>query len=121
MLAIHITGGSTAFRPGESLTGEVSWRLNEAAERVELRLFWRTKGKGTPESQVAEVVSFDKPLMEERRSFEMVVPAGPYSFSGKLISLVWGLELVVGSGRVSCLEEIVISATGQEVELGVVS
>ena len=35
-----------AFEPGDTVRGEVDWSFDRAPERVELRLFWRTTGKG---------------------------------------------------------------------------
>jgi hypothetical protein len=55
--------------------------------------------------------------MRDNREFQIVLPDGPYSFSGKLISLVWCLELVVEPGSLCERKEIVISGSGTEVDL----
>jgi hypothetical protein len=120
-LAIQMAGNRTAFRPGEPMAGAVSWTLDTLAERVELRLFWYTRGKGTAATEVVEVVRFEKPQLHEKRQFQVTAPDGPYSFSGKLISLVWALELVVRPGKLCHTQGIVISPNGAEVELGVVA
>jgi hypothetical protein len=115
-LRIELAEGRTTYRPGESVSGEVAWRLDRAPASAELRLFWFTQGKGDPDQEIVETVPFASPSAEDRRPFAMRLPSGPWSFSGKLVSLLWALELVVegeGASRV----EIVVSPTGREVLL----
>ena len=47
----------------------------------------------------------------------MTLPAGPYSFSGRLISLIWALELVAEPGNHVARVEITLGPDGQEVVL----
>ncbi len=93
-LEISTEGGRLAFHPGEELRGTASWSLDAPPTKVELRLFWRTEGKGSQDVGVVETLSFDGAGAEDRREFRLRLPPGPYSFSGKLISLIWALELV---------------------------
>jgi len=52
------------------------------------------------------------------RSFRFRVPRGPYSFSGKLITLAWAVELVVlPSGETERLD-LLVGPQPIEVELG---
>jgi hypothetical protein len=44
-------------------------------------------------------------------------PSGPYSFSGRLISLLWALEAVAEPGGEVARREIVLSPSGEEVRL----
>ncbi len=107
----------TNFIPGEELGGEVSWQTDSAPGKVELRLFWHTEGKGGRDVQTVATVSFDNAGKQDRRPFQFQLPASPYSFSGKLISLVWALELVLGStGEIERLE-VVVSPTRTEIAL----
>lgn len=106
-----------AYVPGEIMRGEVSWRVNETPKSVALRLFYHTEGRGTRDVEVVETREFDAPTSVERRAFEFVLPSGPYSFSGKLVSLIWALELVVGEdGPVESLT-FVLSPTAEEIDL----
>jgi hypothetical protein len=95
MLTIHTGDGQTWFRPGESIEGTVSWHLDEDAEAIEVRLFWYTEGKGTQDVEVVETRHLARPEIGGSRSFDFDVPRGPYSFSGKLITLSWAIEMVV--------------------------
>lgn len=105
------------FVPGEEVVGTVSWRLDRPAERIGLRLFWYTKGKGTEDVGIAKTVLFDAPRAQEQREFHLRLPAGPYSFSGKLISLIWALEAVAKPSQEMTRREIVLSPSGVEVLL----
>jgi hypothetical protein len=107
----------TDFLPGEELAGEVSWQTDSAPGPVELRLFWHTEGKGTRDVEVIECISFNVPGRQDRRDFRFQLPDSPYSFSGKLISVVWALELVLPSTGETERLDIVISPTRGEIAL----
>jgi hypothetical protein len=107
----------TEFRPGEEILGAAGWQLAQSPKSVEVRLFWYTRGKGTEDVEVVETVRFDNPQREEARPFRFTVPAEPYSFSGKLISLIWALELVALPGKESARLDLTISPTGKEILL----
>lgn len=119
---IEIAEGRRVFAPGDEIAGTVTWQLPAPPEAAELRLHWRTEGKGTQDVEVVARESFDGPGDRDRRPFRFRLPEGPYSFSGKLISLVWGLELVTdphrGSEEMLVLVEITVSPTGAELRLG---
>jgi len=95
--------------------GTVSWRLDQPAETVELRLFWYTQGKGDQDVGVVAAVPFASPGLADRRPFRVRIPEGPYSFSGKLISLLWALEAVVEPGARAYRIEITVSPTRREI------
>jgi hypothetical protein len=46
-----------------------------------------------------------------------VLPAGPYSFSGQLVSLVWALELVASASKTVVRREIEVGPDRREVRL----
>ncbi len=114
---IATAGAKRNYRPGEELSGVAGWLLERAPEKVELRLFWHTQGKGTEDVVVVETVPFGNPQPEEARPFQIRIPDAPYSFSGRLISLLWALELIVKPGNKSDRLEIVVSPTGEEILL----
>jgi len=95
MLTLQTTDGSTWFKPGELIEGRASWFLDEEAEAIEVRLFWYTSGKGTQDVGIVHTLRIDRPETSGHRDFSFPVPEGPYSFSGKLITLAWAMELVV--------------------------
>jgi hypothetical protein len=116
-LRVETAEGRSAFRPGDAAEGTVSWRLERAPAAVELRLFWYTEGKGDRDVEIAAAVPFAEPGAEDRRAFQVRLPEAPYSFSGKLISVIWALEVVAEPGGETGRLEITVSPTGMEVLL----
>ena len=116
-LKIELFEDQTAFQPGEEVQGKVFWTSEQPPQRIELRLFWFTKGKGTEDAGIVETVPFDQPLVSETRAFRFRLPAAPYSFSGSLISLVWALELIVYPSKQMVRREIEVGPGRCEVKL----
>lgn len=116
-MMIQLANDRKAFSPGEEIAGQVSWQLEQPAERMELHFGWLTQGKGTTDQQTVQTLSFEKPMLHEQRLFRLAAPQGPYSFSGVLISLVWRLELVACPGGQSTHVSLVIAPDAREIEL----
>ncbi len=115
-LDIEIENGRSAFKPGEEIRGKVKWEFPEPTQTLELSLFWRTQGKGTQDVGVTSTITFDNPGGFDQRDFRLKAPDGPYSFSGKLISIIWALELVEpAKAKHYVRREIVISPTQEEI------
>ena len=113
---IALQENRTAFRPCEQVQGTASWSFEGPAPKaVELRLFWFTHGKGEQDVNVVTNLRFDRPRAREERPFCLRLPYAPYSYSGKLVSLTWGLELVAGPPEMVTRVEIVLSPSGTEV------
>lgn len=116
-LVIQIREHQTAFSPGDTVSGEVSWQRDAPPKSAELRLLWRTSGRGTVDICVVETTFFGDPQPTETRPFAFRLPAGPYSFSGSLITLTWGLELSVDPGEEVTGVDFVVAPEGQAVKL----
>lgn len=117
-LTLETSGGRTDCRPGDVISGTAGWNLDAAPAAVEVRLFWYTEGRGTQDVQIVECARFEGPLANERRDFRFQLPAEPYTFSGKLISLRWALEVVALPSEEAQRLEITVSPTGKEILLG---
>ena len=116
-LSIDITDQKTKFRPGEKITGTLRWNIPENPESVELSLFWRTEGKGTQDTQLIERKKFESPGTLAQKDFAFKIPPQPYSFSGRLISIIWALEATAYPEEQTTRQQITISPTGKEVTL----
>lgn len=114
---IEIADKKTAFAPGETIDGAVSWQLEAPPRQVFLRLFWFTKGKGAEDMEVVSEILFDDPRATETRLFTMTLPQSPYSFNGKLVSIVWALELGAEGKDAAFRQEIVIAPFGQPIDI----
>lgn len=118
VIQIETTDGVTSFRPGDTVEGKTFWRFDDPPPTsVELRLFWYTEGKGDQDVGIVESIPYADPAAEDRRSFQLRLPEGPYSFSGKLISLLWAIEVVAQPGDHAGRCEITVSPTGSELRL----
>jgi hypothetical protein len=126
MADLHISTelDNLTFVPGDRLRGHVEWTGLPSSDRpqkdkVELRLFHYTSGKGTRDIDIIDTRNFDNPASSPRRDFEFKLPDGPPSFSGKLISLIWALELVIKIDGEEFTEhlDIQLTPTGTEIDL----
>jgi hypothetical protein len=116
-MRIETRDGVNAFLPGETVAGTVGWHFDVPAKSVELRLLWYTEGKGDQDVTVVESLPLPNPERDEVRPFQIRLPAGPFSFSGRLISLVWALEAVAEPGSRAERLPITVSPTRQEILL----
>ena len=116
-LKIGLRDERKSFQPGEELTGAAGWELDKAPESIEVRLLWFTQGKGTEDVTVVNTVRFEAPKAAEARPFQFRLPPAPYSFSGKLISLLWAVELVALPKKQSARAAFVMAPGGKEVVL----
>ena len=117
-ITIETADGRDAFRPGEELRGTVTWELDEPATGVEVRLFWYTRGKGTQDVKVVKVNRFNTAgLRRGRHDFRFLLPESPYSFSGKLVSLVWALEAIAEPGERTAKLDLVVAPGAKEIQL----
>lgn len=117
-LGIQIDGGQTSFRGGHTIAGEISWSLPKAPDELVLELLWTTRGKGTVDTEVVQSIRIHSPPAAGRRRFERPLPHAPVSFNGKLVSLIWYLRLLAKPSNEQAQMKIVLSPTGEEVELG---
>jgi hypothetical protein len=116
-LQILTDDGATSFMPGGSIAGEVRWSLADEAEALELRLFWHTSGRGTDDVGVVAAQPIDHPGRSGSRRFAFKVPEGPYSFSGKLITLAWAVELVQLPTQANTRLDLLVSPLATEIDL----
>lgn len=116
MLEIEIENDRKAFKPGEQINGVIKWQLDDNPEYIELSILWMTSGAGTTDAGIVKTLKFENPGSMGEKDFEFTVPAGPYSFSGKLISILWCLELTVPKTGECVRSDIIISPTEEVIE-----
>jgi len=93
--SLEITLEKGSYTPAESISGAVRWQLEGSVESIEIRLFYYTEGKGTSDVVMVESIDIPNPSLSGSQDFRWNLPQTPYSFSGKLISLIWAIEAVV--------------------------
>lgn len=119
MIQVETRDGITSFRPGDEVSGRARWDLETRPREAVARLFWCTEGKGTQDVVVVQEETFPAPARQDERRFSFRLPEGPFSFSGHLISLVWGVEVVAVSvsGEEAGRVEFTLSPTGDEIRV----
>ncbi len=105
----------TSFEPGEEIEILIAWGLSELPKSLEARLVWSTIGRGTQDLEIAQVTPVFPEEASGQERLTITLPDAPYSCSGKLVSILWGLELVALPSEESTREEIVIAPQGREV------
>lgn len=105
----------TDRRPGETVELSAMWALRKTPAVLEARLFWHTQGKGTEDLEVVATQPVPSPTSAGEHVFRFTLPEGPWSFSGRLISLLWAVELVADDH--SARWEFTLGPNGREVQL----
>jgi hypothetical protein len=109
--------GRSAFEPGQTVPVTAKWDLKSPLDAVELRVVWNTASRGDVELQIAKAVRIESPHPSDTLQMTLTLPRQPYSFSGKLVSLVWALELVAIPSLASTRTQITIGPGGKAVRL----
>ena len=118
MIKIELNQPSAAYAPSEPIAGTISWsELDEKTDRIEIRLIWYTSGKGDTDVEVVLAEKVDTPPTNGKANFNFVAPTRPMSFSGKLISLTWAVEVVEFPSRDGVKETLVLSPDRNEIIL----
>ena len=117
-LTLALKDDKVTFAPRETLRGTAQWNLDANPRHLELSLFWYTAGKGTRDVGVIETLRFDEPGASGSKDFSFTLPEGPCSFSGRLISLIWAIELTCSPDSKTVRREIALSPSGHEIVLG---
>ena len=113
MIDLHLN--NLACHPGEQLIGCVSWYLEKEPKKLEIRLFWYTKGKGTEDAMVVDATPVDLISQQGSQEFSFVLPKYPFSFSGTLISLIWAVEFIAEPSLESARKEIIMAPNATEI------
>ncbi len=108
----------TDFDPGAEIEVNAAWNLESPPEAIEVRLVWNTSGKGDQDLKIVKSVRIDSQAASDQHAVAITLPWGPYSFSGKLISIIWAIELVAFPDQDSIRREITVAPRGKEVVLG---
>lgn len=117
MNELTIESDYEVYHPGNEARVTCSWDLPEPPRALELRLVWNTAGKGDRDLKVVQTHRVESPAARDQQEFVLTLPWSPFSFSGKLISLIWALELVVLPKGDSARKVITIGPNAEEVLL----
>jgi hypothetical protein len=117
LLEVHFVDDRDFYSPGEEVAGTVRWRLPAPPAVLEVRLFWSTRGRGDRDFAVVASEAIEGAAAHGERRFRFQLPAGPYSFSGQLVSLLWAVELVAVEEDLAGHAELVMGPGGCEARI----
>jgi len=106
-----------AYAPGDLIEGTISWSIDEPPEKFSVSLLFESRGKGTPQREVYQLNDNVAPNKNGKFPFSFTAPDWPWSFSGKLISLLWILQVTDESSNDASEANIIISPTRAEMDL----
>jgi len=116
-MSLELEDGRTSFRPSEQVAGTVMWVSDEAPRRIRVELLWSTGGKGTVDEKVVDFLEIPSPPARGNAAFRLQLPDQPWTFSGKLVSVIWAVRAVAEPGEAQVYTEIIVSPTGREIDL----
>ena len=116
-LGLFIEINRTAFTPGEALELSVLWALPAKPDSLEVRLFWYTRGKGNDDVEVIATEQIPAHAAAGEAKVRFTLPRSPWSFSGKLVSLIWAAELIAEPKARAARCEFFLSPNGKEILL----
>lgn len=116
MIEVQIDGGRDAFVPGDTLRGTLHWTAEASPDAVELRLLWTTEGRGDRDVGVVQRLRIEAPGPTGSSAFRFELPSGPWSCSGRLVSISWALEAVMDDDAV-VRHELTLAPDGREIAL----
>ena len=111
--------GQKNVQPGTVLEGEILWDLETAPRTLRLRLGWWTSGKGDRDEHVVAEQEWPSPAAIGKESFALSIPvAAVPSFSGRLVSVEWGLQLSARGIRLDdVVESVIVSPLLREIDI----
>lgn len=107
-LAIRLADGRTAWAPGETMSGRVSWRCARAPRLLELRLIWRTTCAAGDEACTAELSRIEDGTPAGERPFTLRAPLHPFTYRGGSLRIDWLMELIDIEARVAARVDLII-------------
>ncbi|MBK1856220.1 hypothetical protein JO972_14720 [Verrucomicrobiaceae bacterium 5K15] len=115
-ITIEVDYQNTQFTPGDTISGKLRWQAPRGENKIALRLFWFTSGRGTQEVEVIDELSWS--TSQGSANFSFPLPHEPYSFAGSLIELTWALDAVfLPSEEASERFEFDLTPDGQKISL----
>jgi len=92
MMPFEIRLRKSLLLPGELIEGTVDWKFDSIATEMSLHVGWETIGKGTGDSEVVHRITWSPESKADSKTFQMIMPRGPISVRGNLISIHWYVE-----------------------------
>ena len=116
-ITLNRTGDDPVYHPGEEIAGKVAWSDMAGTDRFEIRLIWYTTGRGDRDAQYVAAKTVGTSSNEGQSDFSFTAPHRPNSFSGKLIAIQWGIEVIAFPQREAAQALLAIEPTSGPIVL----
>ena len=117
MIQLTLRDGRTTFRPGDDVSGTVSWQGGSGTRSIAVRLLWSTYGKCTPDSAVVAEERLADLRAGPEEAFRLRLPEAPFSFRGRLVALLWRIEASSEGDKETTAVEVDVAPSGREILL----
>ncbi len=130
MIEIMFDKQPAEFQPGEMISGIINWNdLKKENWAFETRLLWHTDRRsdtsqkwqplvGRQRARTRKIIAHQQTVATSSkgsRPYMFPAPIGPFSFTGKLLTLRWVVEVETADETYS--EPLTLSLTGKEILL----
>ena len=105
------------FAPGETMVITLASDASSKTDPLTVQLGWFTEGRGTRDASVVWSEELAGLAPGADRTFEVRLPETPWTFSGRLVSVSWRLEVLDAKRQPLVAVPLVIAPGGQPVVL----
>ena len=116
-MTIQLDHADAAYAPGQPIAGTVAWDLDRKAERVVVRLVWRSTGQADDDIGVAAKQELDAGSRKGEGTFRFPPLQGPHGFAGKLFKAPRKVQATTGPVSTIGQKSFTLSLTKQAVGL----
>ncbi|GIW95378.1 MAG: hypothetical protein KatS3mg110_3419 [Pirellulaceae bacterium] len=117
-IVVHLENDPPHYEPGDVMVAQVEWQLPAPPDYLQVALVWFTRGKGNTDHRVVERLRIDGPLESAgSKRLGIQLPVSPWSFSGRLISLLWAIEVTAYPSRTRTRCPFVMAPNREEIRL----
>ena len=107
----------TVFEPQDEVVGRVTWSLHRSPKVVTVTAGWYTQGRGSEDEQIEIEQKWRTDENRGVQGFVLPLSKSPYSYSGKLIEIIWYVSAKTKKGGLHTRTDIVVSPNGKPVTL----
>ncbi len=118
MNEIRLQTDYDAYYPGTDLVATVTWHFSEPPTGFLFRLLWTTEGKGTQDVGQVSTKRISTTKSQGSEDVKIRLPWGPYSYSGKLLSILWSIEVTAEPGGETASFPFIMGPDAKEVLMG---
>ena len=111
-VSLRIRDQRDCWAPDDRMEVDVEWSSVDPVDEVEIRLLWKTSGRGDEDEGVVEKERIDSPGSSSSRRVEFRLPRGPWSFDGELVTINWFVDAVLWPSGEQTQTEFALSPTG---------